>query len=154
MYAVAGTLFLVLAVLGFAVVLLVSRRPNPPAWITHTLTQEIVSISVVSLIGFGTAFAFQTIGAIKEEPLTMMQLALIALILIAFAFVWRRLKVGATLAEYERQTGIAMQPAVDGSGTGHVSVIDAMSPSVGAAAPEDPGSPTRPRTPHLRKKAA
>jgi len=154
MYAVVGTLFLALAVLGFAVMLLISRRPNPPAWIQSTLAQEIIAISTVSLVGFGFGFAFQSFELLGKQPPTTTQLILIALIVIGFLIAWMRLKVRATLANYERQASGVETAAVTAAQPGLVVDFGEASPTPGASAPEGPGSPTRPRTPRWPKKAA
>ena len=151
MYAVVGTLFVALAVLGFTVLMLASRKPSPPAWTSYTLTHEIVAIGTVSLGGVGIALVIQSIGLFIQQPPTALHVILVASILLVFVVVWRRLRVRATLAEYARQTKgatpsePASRPAL---------VPDVAGPSPVTNTPEDPSTPTRPRTPRLPKKAA
>jgi len=154
MYAVVGTLSFTLAILVFAVVMLASRKPNPSAWTTYTLTHEVVAISTVSLGGFGIAFMAQSAAYLKEQPITTIHWILIASILVVFTFVWMRLKVRKTLAEYARLTeGAARAPgAVSRPAFG--AAIAATSPRSGSSEPQGPSTPTRPRTPRWPKKAA
>jgi hypothetical protein len=152
MYAVVGTLLIAVAVLGFTVVMLASRKPNPAAWAQNTLTHQAVTIGSVFVGGSGIGSVIQSIGLLKEQPLTATQMILLASILVVFAFVWSRLKVRATLAEYERQTESATQRSASALPRGVATDIPGTSP--GAPTPEDPSSPTRPRTPHVPKKAA
>lgn len=153
MNAVVGTLLIVVAALGFAVVMLVSRRPNPAAWSQHTLTHEIASISIVSLGGFGVAFVIQSISDLQQKPLTATHVITIALMLAVFAAVWVRLKVRKTLAEYARQMESASSASAKESQLESAGNVLPLSAGI-AAAPEDPGAPPRPRTPRWRKKAA
>jgi len=154
MYAVVGTLFLALAVLLFAIVMLASRKPNPSAWTTYTLTHEVVAIGTVSLGGFGTAFVGQSAASLKEQPLTAIHWILIASILAVSTFVWMRLKVRKTLAEYARQTQGAARASEAAPRPAFAPGIAATSLQSGTSAPEGPSTPTRPRTPRWPKKAA
>lgn len=154
MYAVVGTLCIALAVLGFTVVVLAARRPRPPAWTRYTLTHELVTMSAVALVGFGIASVVQSIGLVRQQPPTAMQVMLIASIVVVFAVAWKLLRVEATLAEYARETESATQPAEPIAQPGFVPSIAETSSGSEPTTPEDPSSPTRPRTPHLPKKAA
>jgi len=154
MYAVVGTLFLALGVLVFSIVMLASRKPNPPAWTTYTLTHEVVAIGSVSLGGFGIAFVAESAASLKQQPLTTIHFMLIASILVVFAFVWMRLKVRKTLAEYAKQTEGASRASGTTSRPAFAGEIVATPSQPGASTPEGPSSPTRPRTPRWRKKAA
>jgi len=154
MYAVVGALFLALAVLVFSIVMLASRKPNPSAWTTYTLTHEVVAIGTVSLGGFGTAFVGQSVASLKEQPLTAIHWILIASILVVFTFLWMRLKVRKTLAEYARLTEDAARAPGAVSRPAFGAAIAATSPQSGTSAPEGPSTPTRPRTPRWPKKAA
>lgn len=154
MYAVVGILLIVLMVLGFTVVALATRNPRPPAWAQYTLTHEFVAIGTVPLMGTGIALVAQSIVLIEQQPLTATHVVLIASILVVFAVAWKRLRVRATLAEYARQKKSPDRSSEPVSRPGLVPGIAGMSPGSATAAPEDPNSPTRPRTPHWPKKAA
>lgn len=156
MYAVVGTLLTALAVLGFTIVVLATRKPNPPAWVGYTLTHEFVAIGTVSLGSFGIALVVQSIALLIKQPLTATatDVIFIALILVAFTFAWMRLRVRATLAEYARQKENATQASEPVPRPGLVPDSAGTSPGSGTATPEDPDSPTRPRTPRWSKKAA
>ena len=148
MYAVIGTFCLALAILGFTVVMLSARKPNPPAWAKHALTHEISALGSVALAGFGIGFVIQSALLFKQQPLTATQVVLVAAIVVVFIFAWARLKARKTLAEYARQTESAPRPA-----NVRPSVVG-MSPASGTSGPENPSTPTRPRTPSRPKKAA
>jgi hypothetical protein len=152
MYAVVGMLLIAVGVLGFMFMMLASRKPNPSSWTQYALIQEFAAIGTVSLLSSGVASVIQSISLLKEQPLTVVQIILLVLIVIAFVFAWSRLKVSATLAEYGAQTGKAIQPSSSASRPGIVTDV-AGSPPV-TVSPEDPTSPTRPRTPDVPKKAA
>lgn len=152
MYAVVGTLFLAVAVFGFTIMTLASRKPNPPGWTQYWLIQEVVTIGAVSLGSTGIASVIHSIGFLKEQPLTVTQIILVTLIVIVFVFAWSRLKVGARLTEYEGQTRSATQRSASIPRPGVAT--DIIGTSSVTVAPEDPTTPTRPRTPHLPKKAA
>jgi len=154
MHAVFGTVFVVLAVLGYSVMLLASRKPNPAAWTTYTVTHEFAAIGVVSLLGFGIAFLFQAIELIGQQPPTTTHLVVIASTLVVFTVAWKRLRVRATLAEYARQTESATHRSEPVSRPVLVPDIAGTSPGLATSVPENPSSPTPPRTPRLRKKAA
>ena len=154
MYAVVGILLIVLVVLGFTVMVLANRKPSPPAWAQYNLTHEFVPIGTVSLVSFGIALVVQSIALLKQQPLTAMHVILIVSILVVFAVAWKRLRVRATLAEYARQKESAAQSSEPVSRPGFVLGIAGTSPGSGTATPEDPDSPTRPRTPHWPKKVA
>jgi len=111
MYAVFGILFLGLAVLGFTVMMLASRKPNPAAWTSYTIVQETSAVGIVSLAGFGAAFTIQSLDLFIDRTLTTTQAAMIVAILAAFVIVWMRLKVRKTLAEYARQSQEATLPS-------------------------------------------
>jgi hypothetical protein len=147
MYAVVGILSVVLAVLGFTILLLIARRPTPPAWTRYTMTHEIVAVGTVALVSFGIACLIQAIDLIEKQPPTTMQIIFVVSTLVVFVLVWRQLKVRATLAEYARQSKVERRPA---------SVQSIAGPTSGSetTTPEDPSSPTRPRSPHVPKKAA
>ena len=111
MYAVSGILFLALAVLGFTVMMLASRKPNPAAWTSYAIVQETSAVGIVSLAGFGTAFIVQSADLFIERTLTATQATMIVAILAVFVMVWVRLKVRKTLAEYARQSQEATPPS-------------------------------------------
>jgi small-conductance mechanosensitive channel len=154
MDAVVGTLLIALVVLGFTAMVLATRKPSPPAWSSHILIHEFVAIGGVSMGGVGIALLVQSVVLLKQQPLTTMHVILIAIILVVFAAVWKGLRVRATLAEYARQKQSATQNSEPVSRPGFVLNTAGTLPGSEAAAPEDPNSPTRPRTPNLPKKAA
>jgi hypothetical protein len=154
MNAVVGTLLIALVVLGFTVMVLATRKPNPPAWSSYTLVHEFVAICCVSMGSFGIALVVESMVLLKQQPLNAMHVILIALVLVVFAAAWKRLRVRATLAEYASQKQSATQASEPVSRPGFVLNTAGASQGLGDAAPEDPNSPTRPRTPNLPKKAA
>jgi cation transport ATPase len=111
MYAVIGTLFLAISILGFAVFMLVSRKPNPPAWSGLTIVHEVAAIGIVSLAGFGASFLLQNLGALDKQPLTVTHLIVIGAIVAVFVAAWIRLKVRKTLASYVREADSATPPS-------------------------------------------
>lgn len=154
MYVVVGTLLIALVVLGFTVAVLAARKPNPPAWNRYTLVHEFVAVAAVSGASFGTALVVNSIVGLKQNPLTVMHVILIALILVGFAVMWKRLRVGATLAQYARQKESAIQASSQVSRPGLVLDIAGTAAQSETSTPHDPNSPTRPRTPSVPKKAA
>jgi len=154
MNAVVGTLLIALVVLGLTVMVLATRKPSPPAWSSYALIHEFVAIGGVSMGGVGIALVVQSVILVKQQPLTAMHVILIAMILVGFAAVWKRLRVRTTLAEYARQKQSATRASEPVSRPGFVLKTAGALPGSEAAAPEDPNSPTRPRTPNLPKKAA
>lgn len=154
MYVVIGTLLIALAVLGFTVAVLATRKPNPPAWNRYTLAHEFVAVAAVSLVSFGFALVAESIALLKQNALTTMDVILTALILVAFSVIWKRLRVGATLAEYARQKEGAIPVSHSAAHSGLVPDGAGASPGSMTSMSEDPDSPTRPRTPRWRKKAA
>ena len=143
MYAVVGIVCVELAALSIAVMLLTFRRPNPPKWTSYALTHEAIAIGTVAVGSFGFAFLLQAINTFADQPPTTTDFVAIAVALVVFIVLWRWLKVRATLAEYTRQSERSRSPTPITRGA-----------SVEENAPEDPSSPTRPRTPHVPKKAA
>jgi hypothetical protein len=152
MYAVVGMLSLAVAVHGFTVLLLIARRPKPPAWTRYTLTHEIVSVGTVTLGSFGIACLIQAIDLIKQQPPTTLHIILVVSTLVVFVLVWRQLKVRSTLAEYTRQSKVESQSS--GLRPASVQSIAGTTSGSETTTPEDPSSPTRPRSPHVPKKAA
>jgi hypothetical protein len=153
MYAVVGTSLTALTVLGFTVMVLATRKPGSPAWISYTLTHQFVVISAISLGGLGIALVVRSIALIKQQPLTVTHVILIVSILVAFFVAWKRLRVRRTLVEYARQKESLAQATEPVSRPGLVPDIAGTSSGSGTATPEDP-TPTRPRTPRWPKKAA
>lgn len=152
MYAVLGILSIAVAVLGFTALLLIARRPEPPEWTRYTLTHEVVALSTVGLGSFGIACVIQAIDLFQKQPLTAMNVISIVSTLVVFAFVWRLLKVRATLAEYARHSTIATQSRAPRPAS--VQNIAGTPSGLETKGPEDPSSPTRPRSPNVPKKAA
>jgi len=111
MYAVIGTLFLAISILGFAVFMLASRKPNPPAWTRLTVAHEVAAIGIVSLAGFGGSFLLQAFGQLDKQPFTATHLIAIGAIVAAFVVTWMRLKVRQTLAGYAREIESATPPS-------------------------------------------
>jgi hypothetical protein len=93
MNAVVGTLLIALVVLGFTVMVLATRKPNPPAWSSYTLVHEFVAICCVSMGSFGIALVVESMVLLKQQPLNAMHVILIALVLVVFAAAWKRLRV-------------------------------------------------------------
>jgi len=111
MNAVIGASFLAIAILGFGMFMLVSRKPNAPAWSRLTVAHEVVAVGTVSLVGFGGSFVLQTLGQLDKHPLSATNLITIGVIVAVFVVTWMRLEVRKTLAGYAREADSATPPS-------------------------------------------
>ena len=133
-YSVA---FFGLAVVGFILVLLGSRMPDQPSWLSEGVSADLVNVTIVGLLAFGAAFGIQFVLSVKETVIGLTEVALVAATLIACFVIIRLMAPRRRLAEYAAE--YARRNAMNEPGLVNVSTT----PS--AVANDSSNKPTLPR---------
>ena len=94
------------ALLAFAALILVFRRPAPPRWTTWYGVEEVVSLALVSLLTFGIGYLGAGGIDAYEQGIELIDLVLLVVVLVGTAVVWRRLDVRKRLRLLERPVGV------------------------------------------------
>lgn len=89
-----------LSVIVFILVLLGSRMPDQPRWLSEGVSADLVNVTIASLFAFGAAFGFQFVLSVKETVIGLTEVALVAAILTACFVIFRLLAPRRRLAEY------------------------------------------------------
>jgi hypothetical protein len=77
MTAVLGLSLLCLAVLWFAAIMSVLRRPKPPRWTRIELTAELMIVAILAVGVFGVGFLFDFAATGGLQRLTLVEDALL-----------------------------------------------------------------------------
>ena len=130
-----GAILVCGALLAFAALTLVFRRPDPPRWTARSGVGETVTILLTASLTFGAAYLLAGALSAHQQGIDAIDLGLAAVVLAATVVTWRRLDVRRRLRAYGA-TGRA-KPAV------HIG----STPTPGSPAPR----PTQPAGPtHVR----
>lgn len=106
-----GGLFVCGALLAFAALTLVFRRPDPPRWTTRSGVGELVTIALVTLLTFGIGYLVAGAVGASQNGVDLVDLGLLIVVLAGSVLVWRRLNVGERLRLMERGPVGAVPPA-------------------------------------------
>lgn len=97
-----GALFVCGAVLAFAALTLVFRRPAPPRWTTWPGVGDLVTVTLVSLLTFGIGYLAAGAIAAYQGGVDPIDLGLLVVVLVGTVAVWRRLDPRRRLRLMER----------------------------------------------------
>jgi choline-glycine betaine transporter len=134
---VLGGLLSCAAVLAIAVFALIFRNPNPPRWTTYSWAGELSAVALVCVLAVGVGYLSSGAISAYQQGLSLVDLALLAVVLAVAAVVWRKLDVRARLK--------AMEGAVSVPAFGAMREAVAATDGVAATTPEPPPSRPAPR---------
>ncbi len=92
MSAVLGVTLLSLAVIWFAAILPVYRRPAPPRWATMPLIAELMTVGILGVGVFGVAFLIEFAVTADLRGFSLVDGALILAVLAIAVVLWRRMR--------------------------------------------------------------
>lgn len=99
MSGIVGVLLVALGVVAFQLACLVFQRPNPPAWVHNKLAHEGITLSMVTMVGFGIGLMVNFLAHFEEERFGLYEGGLMLAIVLASGvlvrFLARRLQQGS-----------------------------------------------------------
>ena len=95
-----GALLVCSALLAFAALTLIFRRPEPPRWTRRSAVGEIVTIALVTLLTFGVGYLAAGAITAYRDGVGPIDLGFMVVVVVATVVAWRHLDVRRRLRAY------------------------------------------------------